>query len=75
MPRKEGIGSIDIPIAGDARDVVKQVAAAAGYKSMADYVRDLIRRDIESRGHSFDDGLSEWGRGRKKKDDEPARDL
>lgn len=70
MPRKEGIGSIDIPIAGDAREVIKQVAADAGYKSMADYVRDLIRRDVEARGQSFDDGLSEWGRGRKKKTEE-----
>lgn len=67
MPRKEGVGSIDIPIGKDARELVKAVAVEAGHESMAHYIRDLIRRDIEARGKSFDDGLAEWGRGRKKK--------
>lgn len=69
MPRKEGIKSIDIPIGESAREMVKEVAGGAGYKSMADYIRDLIRRDVESRGLSFDDGLTEWGKGRKKKEE------
>lgn len=72
MPRKEGVKSIDIPIGESAREVVKEAAGAAGYRSMADYVRDLIRRDVESRGLSFDDGLTEWGKGRKKEAAIPA---
>lgn len=67
MPRKDGVKSIDIPIGESARETVKSVAAEAGFNSMADYIRSLIRQDVESRGHSFDDGLSQWGTGRKKK--------
>lgn len=67
MPRKEGVTSLDVPIGELGRSQIKTAAAEAGYKSMADYVRDLIRRDIEARGLPFDDGLTEWGMGRKKK--------
>lgn len=67
MPRKEDVRSIDIPIGEAGRETVKMVAAEAGYTSMAKYIRDLIKKDVEARGHTFDDGLDEWGRGRKKK--------
>jgi hypothetical protein len=66
MPRKEGVKYLPITLADEAQEQVKSVAAAAGFKSAADYVRDLIKRDMTNRGVPFDDGITQWGKGRKK---------
>jgi hypothetical protein len=67
MPRAEGVKYLPITLADEAQEQVKSVAAAAGYKSAADYVRDLIKRDMSERGIPFDDGITKWGHGRSKK--------
>jgi predicted ATPase with chaperone activity len=66
MPRKEGVKYLPITLADEAQEQVKSVATAAGYKSAADYVRDLIKKDMTDRGIAFDDGITQWGKGRKK---------
>ena len=67
MPRKEGVKYLPITLADEAQEQVKTVAAAAGYKSAADYVRNLIKQDMAQRGIPFEDGITKWGEGRKKK--------
>lgn len=68
MPRKEGVKYLPITLADEAQKLVRDVAETAGFESAAAYVRDLIKKDMATRGIEFDDGITQWGKGRKKKE-------
>lgn len=45
MPRREDDSVLGMSVTHEERERVKDAAKAKGYKSVSDYMRDLLRRD------------------------------
>ncbi len=66
MPAKSTTKHIAVYMSNQAIDVVKAIAQRKGYKAVGEYIRDLIKRDVEHEEGEIDFGLDEWGgKGRK----------
>lgn len=70
MPRKEGTKHLQVYMNEAAIEVVTAHAKERGYEIMADYLRDLIKQDMESHGKIVDFGIERGGWRGGGKDDE-----
>lgn len=71
MPRKISTKYVAVYMSDEAINVLKIVSRQKGYKAVGEYVRDLIKHDIEAAGEVIDFGLDEWGGpGRKTQSDD-----
>lgn len=61
MPAKPTTKYIAVYMSDDAINMLKIISRRRGYKAVGEYVRDLIRRDVEDLGEKIDFGLDEWG--------------
>ena len=61
MPRKATTKYVAVYMSDDAINALKDISRQKGYKAVGEYVRDLIKRDIETEGGEIDFGLDEWG--------------
>lgn len=61
MPPKASTKAIAVYMAAEAIETMKKVSQQKGYKSLGEYVRDLIRQDVEASGKTIDFGLDDWG--------------
>lgn len=71
MPQADTTGRFTVYMSRDAIDQLTKAAKELGFKSGAEYARDLIKRDMEERGQPIDFGLDTWGRTRKEDEDAP----
>jgi hypothetical protein len=61
VPRKATTKYVAVYMSDEAIDTLKTLSKQKGFKAVGEYVRDLIKRDIESEGEEIDFGLDEWG--------------
>lgn len=53
MPRKEGKKAVHISVTESELERVNQAAKQRGFKVTADYLRDLIEKDMAAHGEDF----------------------
>lgn len=61
MPRKEGQKNLSITMSEDELAFVHEVAKDRGHIVTADYVRELIERDIKAHGKEFNFTVNRGG--------------
>ena len=64
--RKEDMKPIHILVREGEREVISEFATSKGYKTAADYIRELIEKDMRSEGREIDLTVK---RGRRPKED------
>lgn len=70
MPRSKDTKFLPAYMTEAAQKRVKEFALAQGYRSGSEYLRALIEKDMKEKGQEIDFGLSNWGGGRDKKENE-----
>jgi len=61
MPAKPTTKYIAVYMGNNAINVLKALSRKKGFKAVGEYVRDLIKRDIQADGGEIDFGLDDWG--------------
>lgn len=62
MPKADTTGSFTVYMHREAINEISSFVESQGYKSMGDYARDLIQRDMQEKGHPIDFKIETWGR-------------
>ena len=61
MPRAQGTKHLQVYMTQEALESVNEQAREKGYKITSEYLRDLIKKDIEGDGKSIDFGVDRGG--------------
>lgn len=61
MPRKEGSVPLHIIVSAEDRERINTFAASKGFKVTADYIRNLIEKDMQANGEEIDLAVDRGG--------------